>query len=41
MFKRGGKLITYVMPIDGKLPDDVLAGAYDFDGDMWQWTREL
>lgn len=48
MFKRKAgkdeksKLISYVMPSRGlpALPDDIEAGWYVFDGDMWQWTRD-
>jgi hypothetical protein len=43
MFKREGKLVTYTMPEGGpsELPKDTQVGAYEYDGDQWQWTREI
>lgn len=43
MFKRDGRLITYTMPPGGagELPPDIQAGAYEWDVDCWQWTREV
>lgn len=43
MFKRGGKLITYSWDGTSDLPDDIQAGAYEWDAadKCWQWTREI
>lgn len=41
MFKRDGKLISYSYREGDVLPEGVEIGAYEYDGDQWQWTREV
>lgn len=47
LVKRRGKLISHYIPRDWTLSTietsdgEAEVGAYDFDGDLWQWTREL
>lgn len=42
MFKREGKIITYFWrPGYCELPPGIEVGAYEYDGDQWQWSREL
>ena len=43
LFKREKKLVGYVMPPGGvkDLPEGMEVGVYEFDGDQWQWSREV
>lgn len=48
MFKRDGKLIGHTIPpgdlgasVEQLRSQGIEVGAYEFDGDQWQWTREF
>lgn len=41
MFKRDNRMVSYHWDGVAPLPDGLEVGAYEYDGDQWQWTREI